>query len=158
MHVPVGYSHISFGEVSMQVLCPFLHRKPCFCFTVVATELYEFLTRFDELIPYQTDYLQVLSPALFCVFSFCSLFLVAVCEFLTRFDELIPYQIDYLQVLPPALFCVFSFCSLFLVAVCEFLTRFDELIPYQIDYLQVLSPALFCLLILLTVSRCCGSF
>ena len=24
-HVPVGYSHVSFGKISMQVLSPFLH-------------------------------------------------------------------------------------------------------------------------------------
>ena len=75
-HVPVGHSPISFGKISMWVLCPFLHWKTCFCFTVVATELYEFLTHFDELIPYQIDTLQILFPVLFCVFSFCCFFLL----------------------------------------------------------------------------------
>ena len=75
-HVPVDHSPISFGKISMQVLCPFLHWKTYFCFTVVATELYEFLTHFDELIPYQIDTLQILFPVLFCVFSFCCFFLL----------------------------------------------------------------------------------
>ena len=36
-HVPVDHSPISFGKISLQVLCPFLHWKTYFCFTVVAT-------------------------------------------------------------------------------------------------------------------------
>ena len=56
---------------------PIFNERLAFCFTIVAIELYEFLTYFDVLIPYQIGCLQILFPILFHVFSFYSLFLFA---------------------------------------------------------------------------------
>ena len=74
--LPVDYSHISFGKIYASPL-PIFNERLAFCFTIVAIELYEFLTYFDVLIPYQIGCLQILFPILFHVFSFYSLFLFA---------------------------------------------------------------------------------